>query len=70
MVAVKIDDTIVEITLDGNSVVLLEDLIDDNSEGSKEFKELKDFLGKKDLEPVKEEDELSENTSEGGSGML
>ena len=47
MVAVKIDDTIVEITLDGNSVVLPEDLIDDNSEGSKEFKELKDFFGKK-----------------------
>ena len=47
MVAVKIDNDIDEITLDRDTVVLLEDLIDDSSQGSKEFKEIKDFLEKK-----------------------
>ena len=70
MVVVKIDNDIDEITLDGDTVVLLEDLIDDSSQGSKEFKEIKALFEKKDLEPVKEEDELSENISEGASGKL
>ena len=70
MVAVKIDNDIDEITLDRDTVVLLEDLIDDSSQGSKEFKEIKALFEKKDLEPVKEEDELSENISEGASGKL
>ena len=70
IIAVKIDGEVVDIKLDdGSKVELLEDLIDDDSEGSKEFKELKAFLEEEGLETVKEEDEedvVADDEQKGG----
>ena len=70
IIAVKIDGEVVDIKLDdGSKVELLEDLIDDDSEGSKEFKELKAFLEEEGLETVKEDDEedvVADDEQKGG----
>ena len=55
------DGEVEDIVLDGDDVELLEDLVNDDSKGSQDFRELKAFFEKESLETIKEVEDVGED---------